>query len=145
MVTGADVVRAARGWIDVPFHHMGRDRQGIDCVGLVVVVSADAGIPVADALANYTRRAHGPQVVQAAAARGTQINIREAVPGDVLIFAEGNHPCHVGFLTDVGGVPHFVHAFGRLAYMRVRETPLAGEWKKKLRMAFRLNGVEDPA
>jgi cell wall-associated NlpC family hydrolase len=39
VTTPGDVIREARGWKGTPFHHQGRVRAGIDCVGLVIVVA----------------------------------------------------------------------------------------------------------
>jgi len=55
--TGADVVRVARTWIGVPFRHQGRDRKGVDCLGVPIVVLADLGIvvPEFEVLTDYPR------------------------------------------------------------------------------------------
>ncbi len=45
---GERIVRAARKYIGVPFHHQGRSVLGIDCVGLDVAVARDLGLHYVD-------------------------------------------------------------------------------------------------
>ncbi len=39
-----EFLKALRSYIGVPFHHQGRSRGGLDCVGLVIVACHDVGI-----------------------------------------------------------------------------------------------------
>lgn len=39
---------AARSYIGVPFYHAGRDRNGIDCIGLIACVAKDLGYKFKD-------------------------------------------------------------------------------------------------
>lgn len=41
-----------RRWVGVPFHHQGRTRAGVDCVGLLLAGLAEQGVRV-DAPADY--------------------------------------------------------------------------------------------
>lgn len=43
MSDAARIAAAAREWLDVPYHHQGRVRAGLDCVGLLVVVGKACG------------------------------------------------------------------------------------------------------
>lgn len=48
---------AAIEYLDTPFHHQGRTKWGIDCVGLIVCSARDCGIEVEDFTA-YRKFAH---------------------------------------------------------------------------------------
>lgn len=52
--TPAQVVAAARGYLGVRWHHQGRSRAGLDCIGLVVRVAHDLGLSEFD-VAGYGR------------------------------------------------------------------------------------------
>jgi hypothetical protein len=54
MFDRAAIVRAAKSYLGVRFRHQGRDRTGLDCVGLVVRVCNDLGMAVTDTL-DYKR------------------------------------------------------------------------------------------
>jgi len=40
----AEFVEAARSYLGVPFRHLGRNRNGLDCVGLVLCAAHDVGL-----------------------------------------------------------------------------------------------------
>ncbi len=41
MITGEQIVAAARGYVGTPFKLYGRDKNGIDCLGLIVCVARE--------------------------------------------------------------------------------------------------------
>lgn len=127
-------VLAARGWLDVPFRHQGRARGGIDCVGLLICVARELGLPEYD-VTGYTRRAQGMGFIEHFRANLIEIPIASAVPGDVLVFVETVFPCHTGILSERHGEPHLIHAHA--PRRKVIEEPFAGEWRDRLRFAFR--------
>lgn len=43
MVTREAIVEQALAWLGVPFRHQGRDREGIDCAGLLLVTGWPLG------------------------------------------------------------------------------------------------------
>lgn len=44
MITVEQLIEDARSWIGVPFHHQGRSRLGIDCIGLPEVILRERGV-----------------------------------------------------------------------------------------------------
>lgn len=146
MVTRAQIVAEARSWVGVPFRHMGRDRGGVDCIGLVVVVARALGIPVRDweGQGNYTRRGQGFEMVRHIidTGSGELVPLKEARDGDVVLFAEAGIPCHAGIVFTRDGRRFVIQAYGQVSYRRVVETPYS-VWETKARYAFRFPGVED--
>ena len=136
----SDIVAAARSYLGVPWQHLGRSRQGLDCIGLVVRVFQDTGIPVEDQR-NYTR---GPQVqnfravVNAHTTRGTMAYIR---PGQIGVFKQEQYPMHVGVIgMDNFGQLTLIHAAA--GNRRVVEVPLR-EWQHDLIDVREVPGIED--
>jgi cell wall-associated NlpC family hydrolase len=128
------VVAEARGWLGVPWRHQGRSRSGIDCVGLVVCVAHALDLSDYDST-GYSRRAQGQGFVEHFRGNMDGVAIRDARPGDVLVFADQAYPCHCGFLTERFGHPHLLHAHA--TRRQVIEEPYAGEWPDKIKFAFR--------
>ena len=144
MVTRAQVVACSRSFIGVPFRHMGRDRMGLDCIGLPLAVMRELGIPFPDYPdGNYTRRGAGFELVRHCAVHAQGVPIARIQDGDVAVFQEGQIPCHVGIISHRGPATHVIQALGKTSWMKVVETPMAGEWAGKLRFAFHMPGVED--
>jgi cell wall-associated NlpC family hydrolase len=134
----AQVVSEARGWLGVPFRHQGRTRAGLDCVGLLVVVGRALGLPAYD-VTGYTRRAQGMGFIEHFRANLEEVAPGSARFGDVLVFVETVYPCHTGIMSERHGVPHLIHAHAPRRL--VLEEPFAGEWRDKLRFAFRFPGA----
>lgn len=132
--TPEDVIAEARTWLGVPWRHQGRTRAGVDCAGLVALVAKDLGIADYDSTA-YGRRAEEQGFVEHFRANMDGVSVTEIEPGDVLVFAERAYPCHCGFLTERLCLPHLLHAHA--LRRRVIEEPYAGEWRARIKFAFR--------
>ena len=139
LVTADAVIAEARLWLGVPWRHQGRTRAGVDCAGLVVMVARRLRLADYDAT-GYSRRASGFDFVRHFQAAMAAVRVAEAVPGDVLVFADGAYPCHCGFLSLWQDHPHLIHA--HVSRRQVVEEPYIGEWPGSVRFAFRFHGIE---
>lgn len=138
----AEIALAAREWVDVPYRKRGRSPQGIDCIGLVVMLGRRFEIPHVDepyytdwpdperrllrVFTTYLRRApvHSPLL------------------GTVGIFAGNILPCHTGVFSELHGQPHVIHA--RLDLNRVIEQAWRpGDGEGRLVARFMFPGLED--
>ena len=109
MITGEQVAAAEREWINTPFRHQGRNRAGIDCVGLLVVVAIELKLSDYD-LNNYPRRPDNTFLSHFIKNMTLIIPITDAVNGNALIFSEGLSLCHCGIMATVSGQPGIIHA-----------------------------------
>lgn len=128
----------ARRWLGTPFRHQGRSAEGLDCVGLLIMIARAFELPHGN-VTGYTRRAKGMGFLEHFHAHLTEIAPATIAPGDVLVFVEALYPCHTGILSERQTVPHLIHAHGLRG--RVIEEPYLGEWPGKLRFAFRFPGL----
>lgn len=108
MISRADIVAEARTWIGVKWRRKGRNRKGIDCVGLPIVVGQALGLHNHNPL-DYPDRPDGTFVDRFRALLPEK-RVVDAKDGDILVFAEGNHPCHAGIRTSYFGMPSVVHS-----------------------------------
>lgn len=121
-------IARARSWIGTPFHLQGRDRDGVDCVGLIAVVHGlTEAVPD-----NYTLR--GFDRTSAMALLDQHFVRRDRarpLAGDVLLILPGLAQLHLGIWSGTG----LVHAHAGLR--RVVETPgpltqpTAGIWHQE--------------
>jgi len=140
MSTARDIVRLARGYLGTPFHHQGRiPISGLDCVGLVVRVASDMGIPVQDDT-KYPRVARDNRMLEVMLHNGlTPIPAFLQQPGDVLVFwfnSAKRWPQHAAFRTDYG----MLHTYTTVG--RVVEHGYTPPWQKRLLAVLRFPEVE---
>jgi cell wall-associated NlpC family hydrolase len=138
---GTLIATQARTYLGTPFHHQGRSRYGLDCIGLVVRVLDDLGVtlkgkPVtAYDRADYAREPTAPFLHEPLERLFMPVTQMEV--GDIVLFRIGTAPRHVGIVTEVSGVSRFVHAYE--PYGKVREDDDVGErWRKRFIAAYRL-------
>ncbi len=86
---------AARRYLGVPWRHLGRSREGLDCIGLVLLAARDCGI-VAEDPAPYQREPSSQRLRQELARYLDQGSVADPRPGDVLVFNLGVYAGHIG-------------------------------------------------
>lgn len=143
MPSRLDVVRAARGWLGVKWQHQGRTRHGIDCLGLIIVVADQIGIPYEGHTPKYPRQGDGRALMALLKTRLVQIRRDEIKPGDVLMFNAGPFPYHIGIATDGANGIGVIHA--RADRRAVVEHDLDGQWGNPPRFvaAFQIPELTD--
>lgn len=105
MIQRHQFISAARRWIGVPWVHQGRNRLGVDCVGLLLVVCWQLR------LTDYDVRGYGliPRAEWMRAECDRLMNpIDEARPGDVILLQLARRLLHVAIRTDHG----ILHSWG---------------------------------
>lgn len=132
------IINEARSWIGTPWRHIGRNRKGLDCIGLGVVVAREVG------LTNYDVTTYGrdptPGLIEHFRRVAVEIPIMQAMPGDFYVIKDGPYPYHVAFCSERDGIPHIIHANARRRM--VIEEPYTDYWQSLTIHAFRLKGVK---
>lgn len=128
---------AARAYLGVPWRHLGRSREGIDCIGLVLLAARACGI-AADDPAPYAREPASHRLRQELAGMLDEVPLAEARAGDVVVFNLGLYAGHLGVrgVHPEYRVPSVIHAYA--PRRRVVEEPLATIEAGTLTCAFRL-------
>jgi cell wall-associated NlpC family hydrolase len=135
VITVEDLITRARTWVGVPFHHQGRTRFGVDCIGLPESVLREAGELPADyrERTDYGRRPTAE--LEAGLARWCT-PIEAPIPGALLAIHWPRH----------GGVSHVAIFTGSTlihAYLDhgVCEHPYRGQWVQWTASSWRMPGV----
>lgn len=142
-MTRADrAVAEARTWIGTPYVHQASGKgAGTDCLGLLRgvwrAVIGDEPLPVPAYTEDWDEAAAG-EVLRVAAERCLCPKLlRDAAPGDVLLFRmqDGFVAKHLGIQSRIGADAAFIHAYSRHA---VVESPLSRPWARRIvgRFAF---------
>jgi len=126
----------------VPFHHQGRHPSaGLDCIGLVVQVAKDLGIPYGD-LEGYPREPDGVSIYREFSKHFDTINLDEWTYGDVLVFwiTDPARPQHCGIVCEHAHLEYgMIHTHAGIG--KVTEHVLNETWLKRLSRAFRYPGI----
>lgn len=134
MTTRADVVTEARKWLSVRWHHQGRSRAGIDCVGLVIKIGHALGFSDFD-IADYSRQPDPAMMRSLLALHMDPIAVSSAQPGDVLLMRFEREPQHVAIVTDQG----IIHAYAQAR--KVVEHRLDDIWRGRIVGAYQYKGL----
>lgn len=124
----ADFIAAARSYVGVPFHHQGRTRHGVDCVGLVVCAAREIGIALADRT-DYPRDPNGLLPMEMARQLAA---VESARPGDILLMRFRGEPQHVAILAG----ETLIHSYASIG--RVVEHGQDAKWRRRVVAAYRL-------
>lgn len=137
-MTPDSFVAAGRCWLGVPWRHLGRSRAGVDCIGLVLLAAAKAGLSIPDP-APYAREPQGAALMRGVLAHG--VRVADALPGDVLVFRMGLYGGHVGIATQhrTYGGPGVLHAYA--PHRHVVEQPMDAELRRALLAVIRVTEV----
>lgn len=128
--------QAARKYLGCAFKHQGRSREGMDCVGLVVMSLADCGRQVAD-VTSYGRDPHNGLLERNLSATfGPAISMDQMRPGDIVAIDFAGAVRHVAIIG--------VYEFGGLSLIhtdesvgRVVEHRLDSKWLSRIKGIFR--------
>ncbi len=153
-ITRTAVVKAARAWVGTPFVHQGRIKgRGIDCVGLPLCVFEELGISGASQTpGSWTRKSeyttYGPEPLRGKVFAGCVANLIQNPsgvyrPGDILSLRVPSEPCHVAFVSEVGGVLYMIHAYNGRTNSKCVEHILDDTWRRRIAAAFTIPGIED--
>lgn len=118
---GARIVDRARALVGSPFRPQGRSlTTGLDCIGLAALA---LHVPLDQVRRDYRLRGGNSGDVEFALERFcSQLAVRNAVPGDLLLARPGAAQLHLLILTEGG----YIHADAGLG--RVVEVPGAVPW-----------------
>lgn len=137
MTTRPQVVAEARSLIDVPFKHQGRSREGLDCVGVAIMVVHALGLSDFD-ITDYGRAPNVEQMRGLLEKHLDYVPFRDVQPGDIL-WLRAPEPQHLAIVTSTEPLM-MVHAFSKVG--RVVETGVDRFWRKHIVACFKYRGVE---
>jgi NlpC/P60 family putative phage cell wall peptidase len=142
MISQADIVRAARGWIGTPYVHQASLKGvGTDCLGLVRgvwrdVLGGEPELPPPYA-PGWAEEGASEALAEAARRHLVETPCTELQGGDVLLFRWRPHLAakHAGIAVSA---THMVHAQQQAV---VTEIALSAWWLRHLAFVFRFPGV----
>lgn len=128
-------IQHVRSYINTPFLHQGRDRNGIDCIGLIVTPLNEIGFFNYDNV-NYKRYGLGGEILEILSKYCYEIDWpnEELKSGDILMFSKRNSQ-HLAIYTG----STIIHANNFIG--KVVEHDLDEKWKSMINRVFRYKEV----
>lgn len=130
-----DIVREARAFLGVPYLHQGRTRNGIDCVGLLIVVAHRLGISDFD-IDGYSRLPSNRMMQRMMREHLDEITMADVLAGDVVHMAFGMQPHHLAVVTEKQPFS-IIHSDAERG--RVVEHVIDNDWMTHIRGFYRVS------
>lgn len=137
MIIRSDVVKAARSYLGVKFRLHGRDRTGLDCVGLLYRVLSDLGMQLPD-YTDYDRQPNVEKLQRVLDMYSVRAPTSVPYSGQVLKIRQLIFPMHVAILAVEQGKATIIHA--NVKRQKVVEQSLT-EWADLIIEHRNINGV----
>lgn len=136
--TRADVLRVARSMIGIPFVHQGRTRQGLDCIGLIVLTASELGYGFED-YTKYEPWPDGETIPRIFGSHAGTVEEGKMQPGDVLTFWTRKRGWinHAAILSEYG-IIHTMSTVGRVV-----ENGWDPRWRKRIDRVYTYPKVRD--
>lgn len=104
-----------RTYLGVPWLHMGRTHNGIDCVGLIVESARACGLHDYTDEIYYTRKSIGQDLLKPFREHMNEIRLgkdrlTKLKQGDLLIMRDKYYPQHVAIIAERKGLPSIIHS-----------------------------------
>lgn len=126
-----DIITAARTFMGVPFRHQGRNKLGVDCLGLVLLSAEMSGVKLQD-LKGYARSPDGHTLKSECGKQLIPVKLRDIQDGDILLMSFRREPQHLAIKTNIGIIHSYQDSGG------VVEHGLDDRWLKRIRGAYRI-------
>ncbi len=131
------IVEEARTWCGVPFRHQGRNRQGIDCAGLVIAIAWGLRLSGYDYKADYRREPKPDEFIAAFRANMREKPIADRLSGDIVLIRDGRFTCHSAVIDG----DNMIHAFA--TRRKVVKERFTDDWLNRCTYCFAYPGVSD--
>lgn len=135
-----EFVNRLRDYRDVPFRHLGRSMEGVDCIGLIVCSLKDVGIEVVD---NTTyRRIPNPKLLLDTVNLNNVVkieNIKEIKVGDILLMKFDKEPQHFSVVVSLNPT-YIIHCYYQVK--KVVEHRLDSTWINRIVSIYRIKDIQ---
>jgi cell wall-associated NlpC family hydrolase len=134
-----DIVLEARTYIGVPWVHQGRSRDGVDCLGLAILVAQTVRGYQFD-MRDYAAQAMDETMQAKCLEHMDPIGLSDLAPGNVVVIKFENQR-HMAIVGDYPIAGHFslIHANSKLG--KVVEHRLDSVWRRLIMSAWALRDL----
>lgn len=139
MVSRQYIVDFARSFKGTPYKHQGRSVNGIDCVGILVLLGNELDV-YHESERRYSRNPKSFGIKQEMEKILVKIDKKDIKYGDILLFRMITDPQHVGVVTEYSeqsfGIVHCYQSVGKVVEHRLND-----KWIDRIVQAYKVSGV----
>jgi cell wall-associated NlpC family hydrolase len=138
-----DIVTEARTYLGVPWVHQGRSRDGVDCLGLAILVAAARRGYRFD-LRDYAAQAMDETMQAKCLEHMDPVRLADLASGHIVVIRFENQR-HMAIVGDypIAGLLSLIHANSRVG--RVVEHRLDSVWRRLIMSAYALRDLREGA
>ncbi|MDR2945986.1 MAG: C40 family peptidase [Candidatus Adiutrix sp.] len=127
-----------KSFVGTPYHHQGRDENGLDCAGLLIAALRRQGFNP-PAPSGYGKNSLGISLLEHIDRCGLfhKVTAEQRQPGDVLVFAIRREPQHLALLAERPPVGPELMLHSADVIMQVRWVTLGESWLRRLAAVYR--------
>jgi cell wall-associated NlpC family hydrolase len=121
----------ARSYLGTPFKHQGRSKNGMDCIGIIIVPLNDIGFFNYENK-NYRKYGLGGEIIEVLSKHCYEVKKPfKYQAGDILLFSKGSSQ-HLAIYTDKDTIIHAHNFVGKVV-----EHSLTKDWEQNISKVFR--------
>jgi len=137
----AQIVEAAKSYLDCKWVHQARSETRMDCAGLLVNVGKKLNLLPSNFVdyTNYQREPDGFRFKQMFDMYAEMIPFNQVQDGDIAIFGEGLYGYHCGILFYENDTLYIIHSYYERGKVVIE--PFTRKWRKCLKYTYKYKGV----
>ncbi len=133
------IIKFARAYLGVPWVHQGRSKNGVDCVGFLLLAFKSVNVDIIE-IKGYSRTPDGKKLKEIMDNQPNLIQVikNDLMVGDILLLKIKRDPQHVALIVDSDTADFgMIHSYNG-GEKKVIEHDLADYWKRKIVSVYRL-------
>jgi len=128
-----DIINEAKKYLNTPFLHQGRNKNGLDCLGLILIVLKNLNLYDKEHK-DYSFDVDGNSFYSKLKSNLREIPYNELKNGDIILFNIAGNPQHVGFYYKENNREMIIHSYNSIGKVVTHE--LSFKWKRRIYSCF---------
>ena len=111
------IIELAHSWIDVPYKHQGRVKDGCDCLGLIVnldIICKDGQNLKNYDQTKYSRILNSNILLEKLDNLLVKVDVKDIKPGNIALLKVGKWPQHLAVINEISPYISVIHSYSQV-------------------------------